>query len=271
MNSCGSLENLNCAVSYLKKLLPVTSFQQMDEVGKKCEYKVFLWDYISVGEFPRNIGRLLNDAQKGYIRADAAGNVTNEIGGLFKIDADASTEVLLKILKDNEYVKLSEVQLDEMIRNIISDIDCEKSAANIGGLVGGLIGAVAGAGFAKLLAYAALGTFGSLAIGAVGLGGICYSAVSWWNSSNRNKQIETHRIEIENYADALKQLLGHVQKGNWKYADSVLAQLNFDPKDYGTSVTMTNSGIKYSKLLEKEFNKKFKDLENDLTKMVGKN
>ena len=155
-----------------------------------------------------------------------------------------------------------------MIRNIISDIECDKTAANTGGLVGGVIGAAAGAGFAKLLAYAALGTFGSLAIGAVGLGGICYSAVSWWNSSNRNKQIETHRIEIENYADALKQLLGHVQKGNWKYADSVLAQLNFDPKDYGTSVTMTNSGIKYSKLLEKEFNKKFKELENDLTKYV---
>lgn len=120
------------------------------------------------------------------------------------------------------------------------------------------------------MAVAVGGTVGLAALGFVGVGGLCKFAVDWWKISDKNEKMKAQQIEIQNYSSALEQLLRNLKEGKWRYADSVLAQLNFDPNFYKSVVTMVNSDIKYSKQEKKEFVNKFNAIELRLEKMANR-
>lgn len=286
-NKCGEIEDLDCAINYLKSALVATGYNEFTQVGKKCEYNLHMWDYNHLHNFPKEIGELLKDAQNGYLQNSAVVNATNEISGLFNIDKNLSRKVLLKFLVDSEYNNLSEKQLDELITNIIQDMMEDYGASNTVGFAGGVAGGIAAGSIGykvlvagsiaaktlttKVMAVAVGGTAGLAALGFIGIGGLCKFAVDWWKISNKNEEMKTQQIKIKNYSSALEQLLTNLRKGKWKNADSVLAQLNFDPNFYKAVVTMVNSDIKYSEQEKIEFKKDFKDIESELEEMINKN
>ena len=51
-NKCGEYYDVDCAIAYIKKMLPLTGYKEISEVGKKCEYRLYLWDYNKVTRFP---------------------------------------------------------------------------------------------------------------------------------------------------------------------------------------------------------------------------
>ncbi len=272
MNKCGQYKDVDCAISALKEALPVANYKELNEIGQKCEYNVHMWTYTGLESFPVIMRRLLENAQRGYVLNQAVKNITKEIGGLFGTDEISSTEIFLKWIKDSEYCDLDDEQISQLIKEFIEKINTDKGSSNTAGVVGGILGAAGGWGCAaKLLALAVGGTVTMTVVGAVAVGGLCHSAMSWWRGSNEEKQMKKHWIEVQNYASTMEQLLTHIKKGNWRFADSVLALMNFDPNFYKAVVTMVNSEIEYSAKSKKDFNKKFKELENILVSMVNKN
>lgn len=142
MNKCGEIENLDCAISNLKRSLVVAGYKELTQVGKKCEYNLHMWDYRELDNFPEQFGELLENAQNGYLQNSAVVNVTNEIGGLFNIDGDLSKKILKKFLVDNEYNTLSKEQLNDLITKIFSDIEGDYATSNVAVFFGGSAGGV---------------------------------------------------------------------------------------------------------------------------------
>lgn len=271
-NKCGLYKNLDCAISYMKKMLPIKSYEELRDIGKNCEYRLYLWDYSRVQEFPRVMSQELEINQNGFTINAGAKNITKEIGGLFGIDKALSNEVLLKFLSDTKYKTLSEDQLTKLIADIISEARRDENPANTIGLLGGVAGSAAGAAFAvKVLALATGGALGGAVIGFLGIGGLCRSAVSWWKDSDRDKKMKQHWIEIQNYASSLEQLLDRIKNEDWREADSVLAEMDFTPDSYKAVVAMINSDVEYTDKLKRRFAQKFKDLAGNLTLIVDRN
>jgi len=270
-NKYNELADLTCAVSKLKKDLRTKGTQEMLKVGKNGEYNLYMWDYLHLDKFLTTMVDFLETAKSGHIQTGAAINLTNEVSGLLNIDTERGKEVLANYLNDNVYYKFTKEEISELIDQILNKAKGDKSAINTVGAIGSVVGGLACTGFAKWLTLATAGVLGVGALGAVGIGGACYSAMSWWKSSTKSEQLKKHDIEIQNYSSALKQLLEDTQEGKWKYADSVLAQLNFDPEYYNTQVLMVDSRIKYTEEAKKEFNQIFKTIETKLRQMIGEN
>lgn len=271
-NKCGEYKNLDCAISYMKKMLPTKRYEELRDIGKNCEHRLYLWDYSRVQEFPTVMSQGLEINQNSFAINAGAKNITKEIGGLFGIDKALSKEVLLKFLSDSKYNTLSEDQLANLITDIISEAMRDENPSKTLGFLGGVAGSAAGAAFAvKVLTLATAGTLGCAVIGFLGVGGLCHSAVSWWKDSDRDKKMKKHWVEIQNYASSLEQLLDRIKNGDWQEADSVLAEMDFTPDSYKAVVAMINSDIEYPDKLKRHFAQKFKDLGGNLTQIVKRN
>ena len=270
LNKCGRYREIDCAISDLKESLATTDYKELNEVGQKCEYSIYMWTYRGLDTFPTIMNRLLEEAQRGYVLNQAVKNITKGIGGLFKTDETSSVEILLKWIKDSEYCTLDDNQISQLIKEFLKKLDTDKSSSNTAGIIAGILGAGGGWGLAaKLLTLATGGTITVTVVAAVALGGLGHSAMSWWRGSKEEKQMRKHWIEVQNYASTIEQLLTHIKNGDWKFSDSVLAQLNFDSDFYKAVVTMVDSNIEYSTETKKNFERKFKKLAETLNEIIN--
>lgn len=172
LNKCGRYSDVDCAISDLRDSLPVTGYKELNEVGQKCEYSIYMWTYEGLDTFPIIMDRLLEEAKRGYVLNQAVKNITKGIGGLFKTDETSSVEILLKWVKNSEYCTLDDKQISQLVKEFVKKLGTDKSSSNAAGIIAGILGA--GGGWrlaAKLLTLATGGTITMTVVAAVALGG----------------------------------------------------------------------------------------------------
>lgn len=87
---------------------------------------------------------------------------------------------------------------------------------------------------------------------------------------NKFKQNQCDKLEVEkgNAISVAELLLGNIKKGNWKYGDSILIQIDTNIKHPSAVPTMINSNLNYTNEERLNFKENFKNLKQNLEKIL---
>lgn len=273
MNKCGQYKDINCAIAEGKNLLQArNNYIRYDKVGQNCEYDLRFWDYVQIGRFSNLMSKELQKAKEDVAFNEILRNVTASIKSIFYTDDEISEKIALYWAANSRFVNLNQKNIN--VEKTAKDKKNNKMkwTGGIGAI--GLIGSGIAAWCFPPAGFAMLGhvllTGGAAVAGGAVTAGITDAAISTVQSSNEFKESRKSLIEVRNYASVIEDMLYHIEKGNWKAADSILAQINSDPKSYEGIVSMLKSKIDYSKDEKNEFKNCFKALGLKLKDILDK-
>ena len=274
INKCGRYKDVNCAIDAAQTLLRAKNrhYIRFDKVGQNCEYELRFWDYLAIVDFSNNVGGSLQAAKQGLAINEVLKNITAGVKSIFDTNDDMSEKITSYWYSQSKFTNLSLEQLKDVFAAQAREDQSRKITwTSVMGVVG-LVGAdVAGwffppAGIAVGWHYLLAG--GAAVIGGGTSAGIADAVVDWFQVSSRSKKADEDLIKVKNYASVIESLLTNIESGNWKYADSVLAQVNSDPEAYEGVVNMLSSKINYSKDEKSEFEGRFNKLKLILDEKV---
>ena len=245
INKCGRYKDVNCAIDAAQALLRAKNrhYVRLDKVGQNCEYELRFWDYLAIADFLNNVGGSLQAAKQGLAINEVLKNITAGVKSIFDTNDDMSEKITYYWYSQSKFTNFS---LEQLLAQAREDQSRKITWASV---MMGAVGLVAAGGAGLLFQLAGI-------------------AVDLFQVSSRSKKTDEDLIKVKNYASVIESLLTNIESGNWKYADSVLAQVNSDPEAYEGVVNMLSSKINYSKDEKSEFEGRFNKLKLILDEKV---